>query len=131
MSQTAPEKNQHARRHFPAIPPAAAIATTVLRSARIIPHASAANSRCVERRANTGASSSSRSRHVAGIGRLIGGSIGGHSGHRRCTKHRRCCPNRPSPPNQSPNGHPAAPATPAAAPPALGHLTKKLGNTSN
>jgi len=84
-SQTAPLKNQHARRHFPAIPPAAAIATTVLRSARIIPHASATNSRCVDRRANTGASSSSRSRQVAGMGRLAGGSIGGHSGHRWCT----------------------------------------------
>src|SRR6266568_4574972 len=81
MSHTAPAKNQHARRHFPAIPPAAAIATTVLRSARIIPHASATNSRYVDRRANTGASSSSRSPQVEGIGRLAAGSIGGHSGY--------------------------------------------------
>ena len=83
MSQTAPEKNQHARRHCCATPAAAAIATTVLRPARIIPHASVTNSRCVDRRANAGASSSSRSRQVAGMGRLADGSIGGHPGHRR------------------------------------------------
>ena len=44
MSQAAPEKNQHARRNCPAIPAAAAIATTVRRPARIIPHASSTNS---------------------------------------------------------------------------------------
>jgi hypothetical protein len=44
MSRTAPEKNQHARRNRPAIPAAAAIAATVRRLARIIPHASAMNS---------------------------------------------------------------------------------------
>ncbi len=43
-SCTACEKNQHARRNRPAIPAAAAIATTVRRPARTIPHASAANS---------------------------------------------------------------------------------------
>lgn len=52
------------------VPSTAAIATTVLRSARIIPQASATNSRCVDLRANTGASSSSRSRQVDGMGRL-------------------------------------------------------------
>ena len=65
-----PAKHQLARRHFPAIPPAAAIATTVLRSARIIPQAGATNSRRAGLRANTGASSSSRSRQVDGMGRL-------------------------------------------------------------
>src|SRR5260370_31536886 len=79
MSHTAPPKHQHARRHFPAIPPAAAIATTVLRSARIIPHASATNSRYVDRRANTGASSSTRSPHAEGMGRLAATSIHSHS----------------------------------------------------
>ena len=80
-SQTAPAKNQHARRNCSAIPAAAAIATTVRRLARTIPHASAMNSRCVDRRRNAGPSSSSRFPQVAGIGRLAGGSIGGHSGH--------------------------------------------------
>ena len=44
MSRAAREKNQHARRNCPAIPAAAAIATTARRPARIIPHASAMNS---------------------------------------------------------------------------------------
>ncbi|HXZ77873.1 MAG TPA: hypothetical protein VEH31_44340, partial [Streptosporangiaceae bacterium] len=39
------------------------------------------NSWCVERRLNAGLSSSSRFLHVTGMGRLAGGSIGGHSGH--------------------------------------------------
>jgi len=43
-SHAAWEKNQQARRNRPAIPAAAAIATTVRRLARIIPHASARNS---------------------------------------------------------------------------------------
>ena len=68
-SHTAQEKNQHARRNCPAIPAAAATATTVRRLARIIPHASATNSAWVERRLNTGASSSSRARQVTGTGR--------------------------------------------------------------
>ena len=80
MSHLAAAKNQHARRHCRPIPAAAAIPVTVPRSARISPHASAMNSRCVDRRANTGASSSSRSRHCGGMGSLSGGSIGGHSG---------------------------------------------------
>src|SRR5208337_1120134 len=128
MSQTAPEKNQNARRHCPAIPAAAAIATTVLRSAKIIPHASATNSRRVERRLNAGASSSSRSRHVTGMGRLAGGSIGGHSGHRWCDKHRRCCPIRPSSANQPPEAIPPH-QPPLPQPLALSDLTAKLGNT--
>ena len=65
-----------------AIPAAAAIPVTVPRSARISPHASTMNSRCVDRRANTGASSSSSSRHCGGMGSLSSGSIGGHSGHK-------------------------------------------------
>jgi hypothetical protein len=79
-SRFAAAKNQHARRHRCAIPAAAAIPVTVPRSARISPHASAMNRRYVERRANTGASSSSRSRHCAGMGSLSGSSISGHSG---------------------------------------------------
>ncbi len=45
MSCTAPEKNQHARRNYSAIPAAAAIATTVRRPARVIPQASAIDQR--------------------------------------------------------------------------------------
>ena len=70
MSHAQTAKNQHARRHCRPIPAAAAIPVTVPRSARISPHASAMNSRNVERRANTGASSSSSSRHCAGMGSL-------------------------------------------------------------
>ena len=73
-SHAAWEKNQHARRNRPAIPAAAAIATTVRRLARTIPHASAMNSAWVERRLNTGASSSSRARQVAGTANPVSGS---------------------------------------------------------
>jgi hypothetical protein len=74
-SQAASEKNQQALRKLSAIPAAAARATTVRRPARIIPHASIMNKTPVDRRRNTGVSSLSRSRQVAGIGRLTGGSI--------------------------------------------------------
>ncbi len=73
-SQTAWEKNQHARRNRAAIPAAAAIATTVRRLARTIPHASAVNSARADRRLNAGASSSSRSRQVAGTASPAPGS---------------------------------------------------------
>ena len=73
-SHAAWEKNQHARRNRAAIPAAAAIATTVRRLARIIPHASAMNSAWVDRRWNTGASSSSRARQVAGTASPAPGS---------------------------------------------------------
>src|SRR6266702_3667660 len=69
-SQTAWEKNQHARRNRAAIPAAAAIATTVRRLARTIPHASAVNSARADRRLNAGASSSGAGRDAAHHGRL-------------------------------------------------------------
>jgi hypothetical protein len=87
-SHFADAKNQHARRHSRPIPAAAAIPVTVPRSARISPHASSMNKRCVERRANTGATCSSRSRHCGGIGSLSGGSISGHSGQSAVYRHR-------------------------------------------
>jgi hypothetical protein len=81
MSHFAAAKNQHARRHWRAVPAAAAIPVTVPRPARISPHASAMNSCRAGRRANTPpAARSSRSRHSGGMGRLWPGSIGGHSG---------------------------------------------------
>src|SRR5271166_4549591 len=133
ISHTACEKNQHARRHRPAIPAAAAIPTTVDRSARIIPHASTTNNRCVERRVNTGASSSSRSRQVAGTGTLAGGSIGGHSGHRWCDKHRRCCPIPRSPATSHVTAVSPQQSLPAVTPPSRSphHETRKHETADN